>query len=158
MTPRKQTFKHQPSIGVFGDCARTCLAALLEVPNEEVPHFLWDNPNAEVFNRRLDLWLGLQGLTRVIVTFSKEVTFDALMAYQAHMNPGVYVGLMGQSPIGCNHIVLTLDGKIVMDPSNNGIVGPADDGFWYIETYQPLRFSTRVISDEDKHWLSTQFN
>lgn len=158
MTPRKQTFIHRPEAGVFGDCARTCLAALLEVPNEEVPHFLWDNPSGDVFNLRVDIWLALQGLTRVIFTFPKEATFDDLMHYLAHMNPDVYVSLVGQSSLGCNHIVLTLNGKIVMDPSGNGIVGPADDGFWYIETYQPIKFSTRVIGDEEKQWLSTQFN
>lgn len=157
MTPRKQTYSHDPDNGVFGDCARTCLAALLELPNESVPHFLWDNPSGELFNSRLDTWLATQGLVRVIVTFPKEVTFEQLMNYQAHMNPKTYVCLVGQSAIGCNHIVITLDGKIVMDPAGSGIVGPCDDGFWYCETYQPIRFSTKSVTKADVEWLQNQF-
>ena len=157
MTPRNQSFNHDPANGIYGDCARTCLAALLETPNEEVPHFLWDNPSGEVFNKRLDVWLATKGLTRIIVTFHKEVTFDQLMAYQKNMNPGTYVCLVGQSKIGCNHVVITLDGEIVLDPSGNGIIGPCDDGFWYIETYQPIKFSIKKVSEDDLNWLANQF-
>jgi hypothetical protein len=152
-----QEYKHDPENGIYGDCARTCLAALLEVPNDNVPHFLWDNPSGEVFNRRLDIWMAQQALSRFIVTFPREVELEALLAYMKHMNPGVYVCLVGQSKLGCNHIVITLDGEIVMDPSGNGIVGPCDDGFWYVETYSPIGFTNKKVSAEDAEWLATQF-
>lgn len=157
MTPRQQTYKHDPENGVFGDCARTCLAALLEVPNEQVPHFLWDNPTGKVFNKRLDTWLTNYGLARFVVTFPKEVELEALMAYMKHMNPDIYVCLVGQSSLGCNHVVITLNGEIVMDPSGNGIIGPCDNGFWYVETYAPIGFTVRKKSAEDQEWLDQQF-
>ena len=64
MTPREQTYKHDPYNGIQGDCVRTCIAAILEKPNAEVPHFLWDGCDTETFNRRLNIFLMQNGLSR----------------------------------------------------------------------------------------------
>jgi hypothetical protein len=157
MTPRKQTFKHDPANGVFGDCVRTCIAAILDKEQDEVPHFLWDNPSAEVFNRRIDTFLALNGLARFVVTFPGNVELPAVLDYMKNMNPGIYISLAGQSSLGCNHIVVTIDGEIVMDPSGNGIVGPRDDGIWWIEVYVPLGLTKRSVTEDDSLWLEKQF-
>lgn len=40
--------------------------------------------------------------------------------------------LLGTSSLGCNHVVVVLNGEIVCDPSGNGIVGPAIEGVWEV--------------------------
>jgi hypothetical protein len=157
MTPRKQTFKHDPVNGVFGDCARTCIAAMMDREQDEVPHFLWDNPSGEIFNRRLDTFLALNGLARFIVTFPGNLTASQILEYLQAMNPGIYVSVTGQSSLGCNHVVVTVDGEIVLDPSGNGLVGPCDDGLWYIEVYVPLAMTKKVAAETDSIWLERQF-
>jgi len=47
MIPVDQTILHDPKNGKVGDCFRACVASLLELPPETVPHF------AEL---RRDLW------------------------------------------------------------------------------------------------------
>jgi len=39
MRPQKQKFAHKPDEGVFGDCFRTALAAILDLDRDDVPHF-----------------------------------------------------------------------------------------------------------------------
>ena len=39
MKPVDQTILHDPENGKHGDCMRACVASVLELPIEEVPHF-----------------------------------------------------------------------------------------------------------------------
>ena len=39
MTPQKQTILSDPSAGIHGNCFSACLASLLDLPIETVPHF-----------------------------------------------------------------------------------------------------------------------
>lgn len=39
MTPVDQEFMHDPERGQHGDCMRACLASILDLPREQVPHF-----------------------------------------------------------------------------------------------------------------------
>ena len=149
MIPRQQTYQHDPDNGIYGDCARTCLAALLNKTQDEVPHFLWDNCDNVTFNRRIDIFLRSVGLTRRVWTLPSTVDFGGVMNYIISMFPGQYVSLCGMSRSGVNHQVLVMDSDIVLDPSANGIVGPADDGNWYIETYIPLLVTNEVNTIED---------
>lgn len=36
---QKQAFLHKPEEGVYGDCYRTCIACLLGIDRDAVPHF-----------------------------------------------------------------------------------------------------------------------
>ncbi len=61
MTPYTQTIFVNDPRGIPGDCMRTAVASLLDLPIEAVPHFvLFDEPGAwfEAFN----LWLRGRGL------------------------------------------------------------------------------------------------
>ena len=40
MTPVDQLFLHSKEDGVVGDCWRACIASLLDLPAESVPHFM----------------------------------------------------------------------------------------------------------------------
>jgi hypothetical protein len=55
-----------------------------------------------------------------------------VMNYTSKQSPKTPMMLMGQSSLGCNHVVVVMDGVIVCDPSGNGIVGPCDEGTWEV--------------------------
>lgn len=46
---------NDPARGVYGDCMRTCIASLMDLSTEEVPHFLEDNSDAWL--AQLNRWL-----------------------------------------------------------------------------------------------------
>lgn len=129
MKPQNQLFAHDPANDVFGDCHRACIASILELPIEEVEHFAVDNPSSEVFETRIRGWCRSRGYT--YTTFMYDVDPRTFMEA---INPGIYYILGGESSIGVSHSVVCLDGEIVHDPSDNGIIGPSeDDGFYYID-------------------------
>lgn len=132
MTPQKQKFRHNPAEGVYGDCARTVLAMLLDIPVDDVPHFLWDNADGIVFNQRVRMFLESVGLREVSIPFTGDLS--AIMRFMRDSNPGIYYMLMGESRNHVNHVVVCLNDKIVADPAldDSGIVGPADDGYYWV--------------------------
>jgi hypothetical protein len=56
------------------------------------------------------------------------------------INPGVFYLLGGQSRTDCGHSVVCLDDAIIWDPSltDAGIVGPMEDGYYWITVLIPL--------------------
>jgi hypothetical protein len=74
MIPQDQEFSHAPEEGIYGDCFRAVLASLLELPIAEVPHFLHDNCNNDIFNKRLTDFLKPLGFVYMSVpAFDMEV-------------------------------------------------------------------------------------
>ena len=131
MTPVDQEFTSQPEIGQFGDCARACIASLLDLPIAEVPHFLQvANGDATGF------WEGIQ-------TFCRKHGY-ALMSVPARAGQNffgddgdVYHKISGPSPRGNGlwHAVVGRNGEIVFDPhpSRAGLAGdPSDWQFDYL--------------------------
>lgn len=136
MTPHKQRFRHRPDDGVFGDCARTVLACLLDIEPEEVPHH--HRPLADGEQRRLfDEWLSDRGLKLAFFAFPGEP--QTMMDVMKVANPGLLYMLSGTSRTGCNHVVIAQDDRVIHDPSldDAGIIGPCDDGCTYIEFLVP---------------------
>jgi hypothetical protein len=43
MKPIDQEFMHDPEKGIIGDCFRACIASILELDINEVPHFYRDH-------------------------------------------------------------------------------------------------------------------
>ena len=132
MTPHKQLFRHNPSEGVWGDCGRTVIACLLDLHPSLVPHF-WDKGD-DGYQKCCE-WLNERGFDNFIFPVPGECTkLDVLSIMSIH-NPGKLYGLVGKSSNGVNHIVVCRDNKIIHDPSldDSGIVGPAEDGNWWIE-------------------------
>lgn len=146
MLKQKQLFRHKPELGVIGDCHRTALACLLDMPAGQVPHFgaaHWgDAGNA--FNEAVDAWLAEQGYRAI--TFAYEV--DNLAAVLDGLAPGlgdVFYIIAGSSKNGTNHSVIGLRNEIYFDPSqdDSGIVGPLDTQppQFQITFLVPMRFS-----------------
>lgn len=132
MTPTKQRNLHRPGEGVWGDCHSACLASMLDLPLDDVPHFGEGGPDGQEFNRRVREWLSIRGLGQASAAFEGEL--DAVLRMMRHVNPGVYYILGGRSLTGVNHSVVALENRIVHDPSLNesGIVRPCEDGFYWV--------------------------
>lgn len=141
MTPHFQLFSHYPENGEFGDCDRTCIASLLDLPLEEVPHWGVHYNDPDKFNEEKDKFLSSQGLKEVNILFG--CTKEEVLGTMKNVNSGIYHILTGESESGVNHAVICLNGEIVHDPSQDsaGIIGPCDDGHFWVSFYVPIQFT-----------------
>lgn len=137
MTPHKQLFRHNPAEGVWGDCDRTTIACLLDLRPEDVPHWgagcagVGPVPDEYLTIRRA--WLKERGMFLVSVPLQAE-DISAVMAWAAVNHPGINYLVGGTSKSGVNHVVICRDHAVVHDthPDNVGLVGPSDDGYWWV--------------------------
>ncbi len=128
-----QKNKHDPANGVFGDCQRACIASMLDLRLEEVPHFADGWPSSDVFAKRLNDFLRLFDMVGIHIAYIGEL--DRVMDCIALNNPGVYYTLSGSSSRGFDHCTIALGSEIVHDPAVNpgnahSIVGPCADGLY----------------------------
>lgn len=132
MTPATQLFPHRPDEGVFGDCYRTAIACLLDLPPEDVPHHhrvLEGNEQRAL----MDEWLEPRGLRLVLFAWPCQVT--DILEVMGVVNPDAHYLVSGQSPRGTDHTVVAKGGEIIHDPhpEGGGLVGPCSDGHCWIE-------------------------
>ena len=116
MTPHTQTIFVNDPRGIPGDCMRTSVASLLDLPTEAVPHFaLFDAPGQ--WYDAFTMWLNARGL-RIHPLAPRNVDRVCLA--------------MGMSPRGVEHIVVWGPDGLVHDPhpSQAGIEARQ---FWAIE-------------------------
>lgn len=137
MLIQKQKNLHQPELGIYGDCFRTCLAVLLDVDALMVPHFLhnYDNRTPEEIDRSIAGWLEYQNLNLIRIQFPGEETQENIMLSANMMGSGLPYLLSGLSRTGCNHVVVCQGTEIVCDPSltDAGIIGPMKENYWWVE-------------------------
>lgn len=141
MTPQKQLNLHDPANGVWGDCYRTAIACLLDLRPEEVPHLNEDTGAGDMADqdRKMAAWLGERGLT--VFSFPMgDAPIDTILTCLDSWNHGQRFMLTGTSTTGCNHVVICKDKAIEWNTSLTGaeIVGPCDDGFWWITVLAKL--------------------
>lgn len=141
---QKQAFRHRPEKGEFGDCHRTAIACILDIPRDEVPNFgeFYGIPGA--FHAAERQFLASRGLALVNVVF--QAPLDQVLMTMGATNPDAYYLLGGTSRTGVGHSVVGLGGQIIWDPSidDAGIVGPMDDGLYWISYLVPLVTMRRV--------------
>lgn len=139
----KQMYKHDPENGVYGDCYRTCLATILGIARDKVPHYVSSTDKAvwaiEIQPKYVE-WLsdrGLQELDIPVTGLGLEQVLDWQQSRSVFPVPSI---LTGTSSGGCNHCVVVYDGKIEHDPSLNdsGIIGPCDDGYYWVSWLIPI--------------------
>lgn len=130
MIPVRQRNKHKPEEGVWGDCHRACIASILDLPYEDVPHFCEGGPSPEEFQKRERAFLISKGYVPIVVAYKAQL--DDLLYTIRHMNPNTYYLLAGKSINGTPHSVVCLNDEIVHNPNDATIVGPLDDGYYYI--------------------------
>lgn len=133
MTPVKQQYKHNPP-ETYGDCHRAALASLLDLPIEQVPHFMdgLSPDEGEAFETRQDEFLNSRGLD--CIRFPVQAESLGETCYAANVwNPDKLFLLGGESKNGVGHTVVAGKDGVVHDPAldNSGIIGPMSDGcFW----------------------------
>lgn len=135
MQKLKQQFRHKPDEGIFGDCHRTAIAVILGVDPLELPHE-HRKMDGDEFSAMYDQWLSDHGVQRISVPFPGEgLTVDQALAVPMNWNASLPCIFGGTSRTGVNHSVVVLGGKIFCDPSltDAGIVGPCDDGHYWVD-------------------------
>lgn len=136
----KNSVKHDPSAGTYGDCHRACFCTILGLEPEQVPHFYYDGPAGDggIAEQRIVEFLDARGLVQGHVLFVAEHTsLEQVLYTTGHMMPGVPLILGGLSARGCGHSVVLLDGEIYNDPTGSGIVGPMADGYYWVTFFSP---------------------
>ena len=131
MTPHTQAFLHDPAADTRGDCYRTAIACLLDVPRDDVPHVLeHDTPAVQ---RASGAYLRRFGLAMLEMPLKGADAAD-IVAFMAATNPDVRSFLLsGTTPRGWDHTVVAhAEGLWDPHPSRAGLTGPCDDGFWWV--------------------------
>jgi hypothetical protein len=133
MIPVHCIVKHNVDAGTFGDCVRACIASLLELPAEDVPHFYHDDCDGETGNARISEWLAGRGLVPFWSAFPGSDPLDAVLQHMNAINPNVHYMLYGNTGFG-DHVVVCQGGKIVHDPAwvPDGLAAPNSSGLWVI--------------------------
>jgi hypothetical protein len=145
MTPCLQLVSHVPSRNQYGDCTRTCVAALLDLQPELVPHFAEFSTtgfNEAEYRQRIDDFLTVHGLMWVAVPIIGSVA--DVLATMEHNNPGVYYIMGCRGPIGGHHLVW-FPQQIVSDPAGRTFQDRyrADDsGLVWVSFLVPIRFKS----------------
>ena len=153
MRPQLQAIRHAEADGQFGDCHRTCIAMILDLDRDEVPHFMDGVPNtadaeapeskaAEQAERD---WLAARGLVPIHWGYDGSTPLSEVLAVLERTTRGSAVILGCTSGRGFNHSVVVYEGR-VYNPAGGGgtIAGPMRDGYWIVTAYAHL---TQPIAD-----------
>lgn len=128
--------------GPYGDCHRTCIAMILDMDRDEVPHFMAEvPPNAPVDDPACVAaeeaerdWLSALGLTPVYVPYDGSASLDHILAILSRTARDAAVILGCTSSNGSNHSVVVYQGRIY-NPNMGTVVGPMADGMWWVTVY-----------------------
>lgn len=136
MREQKQAFLHDPANNIWGDCYRTAVACLLDLPRDSVPHVFHDGCKGPVADKRMNDWLGQRGMTQFVVALDGNTPLDQLLNSMLWANHSdVEYLLCGVSKNGTSHVVVCRGDAIVWDPAidDSGITGPdPESGYWWI--------------------------
>lgn len=133
MTPVLCRVKDDPDNGSYGDCVRACVASILNMDGDAVPHFFHDNCSGRVGNDRIAAFLRPLGFAPFLVNYPGDITRDDILDMMAVMNSNVYYMLFGRTENG-DHVVVCKGGKQVHNPSWIGspLIAAGEHGFWTV--------------------------
>lgn len=120
MTPHTQTIFVNDPRGIPGDCMRTAVASLLDLPTEAVPHFVLFDAPGDWF-KAFNMWINGRGL--MIKPLAKRDVDRQCLA-------------IGMSPRDVEHVVVWGPEGLVHDPHPSR-AGIEPRQFWAIEA-RPL--------------------
>ncbi|MDR6431247.1 hypothetical protein [Brucella pseudogrignonensis] len=127
----KQKFKHDPAAGTWGDCWRTCVACILRLPVENVPHVFDKGVSSKEAHAAMKEFLDLRGIHTISTCFKADgMDLDGFLSITAGWFGDMPFMLIGRSANDTNHVVIARNGAIIHDPSLDlsGIVGPHHEG------------------------------
>lgn len=134
MIPLTQIVSHCPPLR-WGDCWRTCIAMILELQVEEVPHFLHDGLSNRIAQDRARLWLADRGLGLI----SFNIHSDTNPEHTEMMFGDSHYILSGRSinfKEAWHSVVAKGHFEMIYDPSplRNGVAPKPDyDGVYMVE-------------------------
>ncbi len=99
----EQNIIHNPDKGDIGNCLQPCIASILELPIEDVPHFA-ERRQSDWFDRMND-WLRDRGYWVLHIN-----------GWSDDFTPYGYSIACGTSRRGIRHSCVALDGKLIHDP------------------------------------------
>lgn len=126
--------RHDPDAGLIGDCFRCSVASILELPAEEVPHFMeadWRRKDPAWY-ADFHRWLAPRGLAYLDWEIHPDY-FGPQWFEQIVLDGGfdVHHVMCGVGPSGELHAVVGRNGVMVHDPHprRSGLVGPGPHGY-----------------------------
>jgi len=133
MTPTFCTVKDDPENRLYGDCVRACVAAILDMPSETVPHFFHDNCDGETGNARVRDFLRPLGYAPFLINLPGSLDCGEILRMMGVMNAETLFMLFGRTDMN-DHVVVCKGGKVVNDPSwlAMPLIGPGEHGFWSV--------------------------
>lgn len=132
MKPVTQQFIHKPEANQYGDCQRAVIASLLELPIDEVPHFLQEaQGDASAYWEGIQRFLRPHGYAYLVVPYRSGSAFFGID------DEPIYHEISGPSPRGNGvfHAVVGCNGQIAFDPhpDRTGLAGdPSEWEFAYL--------------------------
>jgi hypothetical protein len=127
MTPLKQTIFSDEKKGTVGNCLQTCVASLLDLPIESVPHFSWYMSD---WFRKLYMFLEEKGYS--VKMLSVKTNPDWRSEFKGLDG---YIIMGGGSPRGVwnGHAVIYKDGEPFFDPHPDNTFLTTEEDFYVIE-------------------------
>lgn len=132
MTPVHCRVSHNPP-HTYGDCIRACVASILNLDPEKVPHFIEDGCDGETVHARIRAWLGERNLAPFWTHFDGSIPLEDILSLVGEQNPTAYYILYGATADG-DHVVVCRGGEVVHNPAWYRIpfVGSPSWGCWTI--------------------------
>ena len=139
MTPTMCQPKHAPPAS-YGDCLRACVATVMDLPSEQVPHFADAGASADDALSHARRWLGERGLTVACFAFPGSESLSDVLEFMDRMNPTVTWLLFGSTTHpdvrepASDHVNVCQGGRVVHDPAwiPTSIKSPTSGGVWQI--------------------------
>lgn len=145
MRPNTCLVKHDPANGKFGDCTRCCIAALLDLPPEAVPHFFetFSDLKGSAVWQSVDDYLRTQGLA--MTHFCSVGDVEDVLRFMGTQNPSLY-WMMGVASPNADHSVVCRGGEVVCDPSGYVLTQykPCSDGMVWINVLVPISMTQQA--------------
>lgn len=117
----------------YGDCVRACVATILDLPSEVVPHFYHDG-DGDAGLKRMREWLSERDRALFIAAYAGQYTLYDVLTTIGAQNPDATYMLFGATASGENHCVVCQGDKVVWNPSwgKTPLVRETDAGVWVV--------------------------
>lgn len=116
------------------DCVRACVASILEMETENVPHWFegWDETNGEELNRSMQEWFAARGEIAAVIGLPGSWHLDEVFNYMRHRYSDKHYMLWCNS--NGDHAVVGCNDEIVHNPAwfRSPIDGPHSQGMWIV--------------------------
>lgn len=129
--------KHDPPRS-YGDCLRACIASIMDLDPEHVPHFADMAATGTEARASARRWLGLRGLTITAFALDGSESVQGVLDWMGENNPDTTWMLFGsttRAPAApADHVVVCQGGKVVHDPAwvPTSIKRVGSCGYWEI--------------------------